>query len=152
MPPQLNFTEMSRLAWVLCALSNGESACARTALAWAFRNRLEALAERAEPLSFFELCDRLGNDSRANETATAGPTVSDFQSPDYCLALSSLCSVWSGDQADPTEGALCFHRHNMLPRWASAMEPCALIGSFFFYNKASELSFARPLGRMSGRG
>ena len=142
MPPQLTFSEMSHLAWSLCALSEGESELARIALAWTFRNRLEARREAPSPRSVLEACGQLERGAGVVNEGVCATTISDFQSPDFCISLSSLCAVWSGTEPDPTEGALSFHRHDHLPRWARSMDPCALIGSYFFYQQTVKTAFA----------
>ena len=142
MPSQLTFSQMSHLAWSLCALSEGESELARTALAWTFRNRLEARGKVPPSRSLLEACGHLETDSGSVTPRVPVTTVCDFQSPDFCLSLSSLCMVWSDTELDPTEGALSFHRHDHLPRWARSIEPCALIGSFFFYRQLIESAVA----------
>ena len=149
MPPQLTSSEMSYLAWSLCALSDGESEVARTALAWTFRNRLEARREQAAPTSFLDACSCPESSCRSGSEEMSRFNVCDFQSADFCAALSSLRAVWSGTQIDPTEGALSFHRHDQLPRWAKSIEPCALIGSYFFYKGAPGSAFASMMNRHS---
>ena len=152
MLPQLTFSEMSRLAWSLCTLADGESALARTALSWTFRNHLEARAELPSPRLLIEACTPVERGLGPADDGAPAMNTCDFRSPDFCMALSSLCVVWSGTQSDPTEGALSFHRHDQLPRWARTIEPCALIGSYFFYRRIVEPMFA-PLmvGRPSGQ-
>lgn len=143
MPPQLTFSEMSHLAWSLCALSKGESELARTALAWTFRNRLEGRGEAPSPCSLLEAFGQLGTASGSVAPGAPLTGTCDFQSPDFCVSLSSLCMVWSDSELDPTEGALSFHRHDQLPRWARSIDPCALIGSYFFYRQTIKSAFTR---------
>jgi len=138
MPPQLSFTEMSHLAWILSSLSMNETTLAQTALAWTFRNRLEACGGQGGEQPFLEAVGCPDIAAPAKERRLQASVASDFQSPDYCRAFARLCSVWGDEQPDPTEGALSFHRHSELPSWAVSCEPCALIGGYFFYDKTLE--------------
>jgi len=153
MPPELTLSEASRMAWTLCDLAGGESALTRTALSWTFRNRLAVLEESQLSCSYADELSCSGKRRVEVSSEVSDTADCDFQSEDFCMALSSLCMVWSGALSDPTDGALSFHRHDQRPPWARSAEPCALIGSYFFYQNVVEPDFASEVtGDPSGTG
>jgi len=133
------------LAAVLAGQSKDESRSSLVALAWTLRNR-ENFREKTRKSSYIGRSGMF--DCKA--TSKAGKLVAvrpwnilallKFGSGRGCgrsLAIASL--VWCGEEADPTAGAIHFHRHDDWPEWANNSQPTALIGNWFFYHEIDGL-------------
>jgi len=135
-------SEVENFARVLMAATAEEPEAGGLALACVVRNRREIARRfsearsRAHPHfgdgSLAKACRSVLRDAGLPNAATA-PPAPNAAGPDYYRALATACLVLSGDQADPTQGAVDFHRHDELPDWASKRVPTALIGSRLFY-------------------
>lgn len=138
-------TDVERFARILIAATANEPKGARLALAFVVYNRRETARRffkaqsRPHPQfgdgSLAEACHSVMRDAGPLES-TNGVSASASADPDYYRALAVVCLVLCGEQADPTQGAVEFHRHDELPDWASRRVPSALIGSWLFYPPA----------------
>ena len=138
-------SEVERFARILMAATADEPEAGRLALACVVLNRREIARRffkaqsRAHPHfgdgSLANACHSALRDACPLDAVTAAPSPA-LAGPDYYRALATVCLVLSGDQADPTRGAVDFHRHDELPDWASQRVPTALIGSRLFYPPA----------------
>ena len=59
--------------------------------------------------------------------------------PQFSQCLATVCLTLHGDLSDPTGGATHFHHHRDDPEWARCVQPVALIGDYFFYNRGSAI-------------
>jgi hypothetical protein len=102
----------------------------RAALASTLRNRFVALAQKQTP-SVLHVCQSLLHE--AIGCAVAQPdAMTAFSDVEWCRAMAMNCLVWSGDVADPTNGATSCHRHDMKAPWAARRDATALIGAYIF--------------------
>jgi hypothetical protein len=102
----------------------------KTALAWTLRNRITTLAQTARPRAH-DVCLALLREA----TALAAPKLPRTPAASDAewrrtQAITSL--VWSGELADPTNGATACHRHDITARWAARRVATALIGAYIF--------------------
>lgn len=128
--------DLNRLAQTIQQVAAGEGRMAQAALAWVIRNRqAEAVRWMARAAgthpqfgdgSLEAACRSVLSDAGM---ARVGLGVA---RPD-CRVLALACLIVSGDWADPTGGAVHFHRHDVSPAWARAYIPLALIGERLFY-------------------
>jgi len=135
-------SEVEGFARILMAATAEEPEAGRLALACVVSNRREIarrfVKTQSRPHPHFgdgslaEACRSVVHDAGPPRTATAAPATAPTV-PAYYRALATVCLVLSGDQADPTQGAVDFHRHDELPDWANRRVPSALIGSWLFY-------------------
>ena len=94
----------------------------KIALAWAARNCLESGIQVPEFAGLVPCMNEDAEDSGHSQVDAFWATV------------KILMDVFCDDQSDPISGATRFHRHDSCPKWADKKEPCALIGSYFFYH------------------
>ena len=119
----------------LCArtvkLLTGEGADdLRTALASTLRNRFVALTQQQTP-SILHVCQALLHEATGGAVSRPGD-IATFSDVEWCRAMAMNCLVWSGDVADPTNGATSCHRHDMKAPWAARRDATALIGAYIF--------------------
>lgn len=102
----------------------------KAALAWTLRNRITALAQTARPRAP-DVCLSLLREATAlaERQLPRAPAASDAEWR-RTQAINSL--VWSGELADPTNGATSCHRHDITVRWAARRVATALIGAYIF--------------------
>ncbi len=140
----MHITDLAKilsLAAVLSRLSKNEPRNSLVALAWAIRNRQK---NRQKTIR----CSRSGfagifyhdSISHAGRLVTVRPwSILAFLKSgidkNYYRSLAIASQVWSGEEADPTVGAIRFHRHDDWPEWAENCQPVALIGNWFFYTQ-----------------
>jgi hypothetical protein len=112
------------------AIAAGEKADVQTALAWTLRNRFIASARNGDPTAD-AVCRDLLREATGSPSATL-PEAPASSEAEWRRALEINCLVWSGDLADPTNGATSCHRHDRTARWAARRVPTALIGAYIF--------------------
>jgi hypothetical protein len=117
----------ARTVKVLAADSSGD---VRAAIASTLRNRIIA-SWRSEQSSPLAVCQTLLREATgcAVPDLGAAPASSDVE---WCRAMAVNCLVWSGDLADPTNGATSCHRHDVKAPWAARRAATALIGAYIF--------------------
>lgn len=117
----------ARTVKVLAADCSGE---VLSALASTLRNRM-IVSWRTETPSPRDICQALLIEATGNPVPqlSDAPASSDVE---WCRAMAVNCLVWSGDLADPTNGATSCHRHDVKAPWAARRAPTALIGSYIF--------------------
>jgi hypothetical protein len=102
----------------------------RAALASTLRNRFVALTQKQTP-TILHVCQTLLHEATGG--AISQPeAMTPFSDIEWCRAMAMNCLVWSGDVADPTNGATSCHRHNMKAPWAARRNATALIGAYIF--------------------
>lgn len=135
-------SEVESFARILMAATADEPEAGKLALVWVIRNRREVARRfreaesRAHPHfgdgSLAEACRSVMRDAGSPDAGKAAPAHA-LAGSHYYRALATVCLVLSGDDADPTQGAVDFHRHDESPDWAKSRIPSALIGSRLFY-------------------
>lgn len=131
-------SDVFRLAATVLALGPGEPPEACLALAWVACNRSQAVRPTKDTEQAFGdgtlagACRSLAGDI-VKEAGVGGEQVASEASGDHLRAMAIACQVLAGDLPDPTDGAVLLHRHDEQPGWAAGRQPCALLGSHFFY-------------------
>jgi N-acetylmuramoyl-L-alanine amidase len=140
-----SLADMETFARTIWGEARGESEEGQAAVAWVMRNRVMAARafiarqKRAHPLygdgTLTGACRAPRQFSAWNveDVNRAKLLQTDFQNTDYCRAFAIACEVWGGLMADPTSGATHYHRSDIEPKWAKAMQATALIGAHMFY-------------------
>ncbi len=118
----------------LCArtvklLAAGEPEELRAALACALRNRIVTAWKKASSAPLDICQDFIQEATGARSELLNGPGEFDAE---WCRAMAMNCLVWSGDLADPTNGATSCHRHDVTASWDARRAPTALIGAYIF--------------------
>lgn len=126
----LGSQDLALCARTVTALALEQPDDLKAALAWTLRNRITALAQTARPRAH-DVCLALLREA----TALAAPKlprtpVAPNAEWRRTLAINGL--VWSGELADPTNGATSCHRHDITVRWAARRVATALIGAYIF--------------------
>lgn len=97
-----------------------------------------AAADAARALLFIACLDREGR------REVAPPPVAD---PVFASCQRIARRAVNGALADPTGGAVRFHRLGVRPSWAAAREPGPLVGCFLFYMDAEAFANAHCSSR-----
>ena len=101
----------------------------RAALAWTLRNRFMDAWRKTTP-SALDICQDLLREATGCSGGQFLATA--LSDPEWCRAMAINCLVWSGDLADPTNGATSCYRHDMQAPWAAERAATALIGAYIF--------------------
>jgi len=137
----MDLAKILSLAAVLSRLSKNEPRNSLVALAWTIRNRQKnrrkANGSLRSGIAGIFYHDSISHAGRL-VTVRSWNILAFLRSgidKKYCRSLAIASQVWSGEEADPTVGAIRFHRHDDWPEWAENSEPVALIGNWFFYTQ-----------------
>ncbi len=140
----MHITDLAKilsLAAVLSRLSKNEPRNSLVALAWAIRNRQKkrqkTITSSRSGIAGIFYHDSISHAGRL-VTVRSWNLLAFLKSgidKNYYRSLAIASQVWSGEEADPTVGAIRFHRHDDWPEWAENCQPVALIGNWFFYTQ-----------------
>ena len=99
------------------------------ALASALRNRF-LLSCRSRKPTISRVCQDFLREATGEPPVELAPAATSDVA--WCRAMAINCLVWSGDLADPTNGATSCHRHDLKAPWAARRSATALIGAYIF--------------------
>ena len=117
----VEFQNFILLARALERVLSSESEASAIAVAWFVRNRLEDGKKLEDVIATFPHRRAVEEQLLANDGSN------------LLAAIGILARVFEGTLPDPTAKATKIHRHDECPAWALKAEPCALIGSYFYY-------------------
>lgn len=126
----LGSQDLALCARTVTALALEQPDDLKAALAWTLRNRITALAQTARPRAH-DVCLALLREATAL-AAPKLPRTPVAPNAEWRRTLAINCLVWSGELADPTNGATSCHRHDITVRWAARRVATALIGAYIF--------------------
>ena len=125
--PQLAF-----VAQAIWHAARGETHETKLALAWMIKNRSQSgTLELADCVR--DLIGDLNVPAPSNDPSLWRVSFSDAQ---FRQIYALVCRVWSGQEADPTDGAVRAHHHLEAPVWTECARATGFFGPWMFYDEA----------------